>query len=155
MAKFRTFFEDLVVGDTHVIGHYRVRRDEVLDFARLYDPQDFHLDDAAAAQGPFGRLAASGWHTAAMMMRMLVDEMHATGMASLGGAGVEELRWLHPVYPDDNLRLDGLLLDKRRSRARPEMGLIRQQLTAYNQDDTPVLRCIVTGMIGLRDPSAA
>lgn len=154
MQPFRTFFEDLVVGDTYTVGHYQVRRDEVLDFAGRYDPQDFHLDDDAAARGPFGRLAASGWHTAAMMMRMMVDDMHARGMASMGGAGVDELRWLHPVYPEDKLRLDARLIEKRRSRSRPDMGLLRQEMTVFNQDERPVLHCVVVGMIGLRSPGA-
>lgn len=150
----RLFFEDLVVGQTDRFGRYEVRREEVIDFARAYDPHDFHLSDEAAAKTHFGRLAASGWHTCAMTMRMTVDEMHARGLASLGGAGVDELRWLAPVYPGDVLRVESELLEKRRSRSRPEMGLIRRRNTVFNQENRAVMSFLVTGMIALRDPSA-
>lgn len=151
---FRTFYEDLPVDVTVAVGECVVEREEVIAFAARYDPQDFHLDDEAAARGPFGALAASGWHTCGMMMRLMVDEMHAQGLASLGGAGIDELRWLHPVYPGDRLRLEAKILNKRRSRSRPEMGLMRRELTMINQNGKPVLRCVVNGMVGVRDPSA-
>lgn len=153
-AEFRTFFEDLVQGETHKFGQYEVKRDEVIDFARAYDPHEFHLSDEAAANSHFGRLSASGWHTCAMTMRMMVDQMHEKGIASMGGAGVDELRWSAPVYPGDVLRVESELLEKRRSRSRPEMGLIRRRNTVFNQENRAVMSFLVTGMIGLRDPSA-
>jgi len=153
-AEKRTFFEDLVLGKTDSFGQYEVRREEVIDFARAYDPHDFHLSDEAAANSHFGRLSASGWHTCAMTMRMMVDQMHEKGLASMGGAGVDELRWLAPVYPGDVLRVESELLEKRRSRSRPEMGLIRRRNTVFNQENRAVMSFLVTGMIELRDPSA-
>ena len=153
-AQHRTFFEDLETGTVVRFGRYEVTREEVIDFAARYDPHDFHLDDAAAAKTHFGRLAASGWHTCAMTMRMMVNQMHDKGIASMGGAGVDDLRWLKPVYPGDVLGVETLLLDKRRSRSRPEMGIIRRQITTHNQHGEPVLRYVVAAMIALRDPDA-
>ncbi|NKI99404.1 MaoC family dehydratase [Novosphingobium sp. SG707] len=153
-AEFRTFFEDLVPGEIHKFGRYEVKREEVIDFARAYDPHEFHLSDEAAANSHFGRLSASGWHTCAMTMRMMVDQMHEKGIASMGGAGVDELRWSAPVYPGDVLRVESELLEKRRSRSRPEMGLIRRRNTVFNQENRAVMSFLVTGMIALRDPSA-
>lgn len=97
-------FEDFEIGDTQHFGHYTVNRSEVLEFASKYDPQPFHLDDDAAAANPiFGKLAASGWRTAAIAMRMLVDHDKATKGGSMGSPGLEELSWLRPVYPGDTL----------------------------------------------------
>ncbi len=98
-------FEDLEVGSKISFGRYEVTRDEVTEFASKYDPQAFHLDDEAAAKTHFGRLSASGWHTCAMVMRMLVGNMGAREQAGLGGIGVDELRWLKPVHPGDVLRV--------------------------------------------------
>src|ERR1700755_1490078 len=115
------YFEDLVVGSKASFGHYEVTRDEVVEFAGKYDPQPFHLSDEAAAETFFGRLSASGWHTAAMTMRMAVDNMHANRQAGLGSPGIDELKWLRPVYPGDTLRCETELLDKRLSASRPGM----------------------------------
>jgi acyl dehydratase len=98
------YFEDIVPGSKSAFGRYVVTRGEVVEFASKYDPQPFHLSDEAAAETYFGRLSASGWHTAAMMMRMLVDNMSAIQQAGLGSPGLDELRWLTPVYPGDILR---------------------------------------------------
>src|SRR4051812_20651377 len=102
------WFDDMAIGRIDRYGSKLVERDEVLDFARKFDPQPFHLDDAAAAANPvFGRLAASGWHTAAMAMRMTADHWADVGGRSiLGGAGIEDLAWLKPVYPGDTLRCE-------------------------------------------------
>ncbi|KAG5733124.1 hypothetical protein E4T56_gene7936, partial [Termitomyces sp. T112] len=141
-------------GETQSFGRYEVKREEVIDFARAYDPHEFHLSDEAAAGSHFGRLSASGWHTCAMTMRMMVDQMHEKGIASMGGAGVDELRWTAPVYPGDVLRVESELLEKRRSRSRPEMGLIQRRNTVFNQENRAVMSFLVPGMIALRDPSA-
>lgn len=153
-APVSTFFEDLETGTVVRFGRYEVTREEVIDFASRYDPHDFHLDDDAAAKSHFGRLSASGWHTCAMTMRMMVNQMHEKGIASMGGAGIDSLRWLKPVYPGDVLSVETLLLDKRRSRSRPEMGIIRRQITTLNQHGEPVMRYVVAAMIALRDPAA-
>lgn len=96
------YFEDLEVGDTETFGSYRVTREEIVEFAHQYDPQSFHVDPEAAAASPFGGLVASGWHTAAMTMRLLVDGFLEEA-ATRGALGVDELRWYDAVRPDDTL----------------------------------------------------
>jgi len=134
------YFEDLVVGEETLFGHYDVTREEVLEFARKYDPQPFHLSDEAAARTHFGRLAASGWHTAAMTMAVIVKAMGTEPQASLGSPGVDELRWLKPVYPGDRLTMRGTILDKTPSRSKPDLGSFRTETRVTNQDDVDVMR---------------
>lgn len=134
------YLDDIEVGMKRSFGRYEVTREEVLEFAGKYDPQPFHLSDEAAAQTHFGRLAASGWHTCAMTMSMFVAEMNIHPQASLGAAGVDELRWLKPVYPGDVLRCESEILEVRPSQSRPDMGSLRSQMTTFNQHDEPVLR---------------
>ena len=144
------YFEDLVVGAVAGFGDYAVTREEVLDFARRYDPQPFHLDDDAAAATHFGRLAASGWHTAAMTMAMLVAQMGRTAEASLGSPGLDELKWLRPVHPGDRLRVETELLEKRLSASRPGLGLTKSRTTTFNQDGVAVMTFVANGMIRTR-----
>ncbi|MBB4616431.1 MaoC family dehydratase [Sphingomonas abaci] len=144
------YFEDLVVGTVARFGDYAVTREEVLDFARRFDPQPFHLDDDAAAATHFGRLAASGWHTAAMTMAMLVAQMSETAEASLGSPGLDELKWLRPVHPGDRLRVETELLEKRPSASRPGLGLTKSRTTTFNQDGVAVLTFVANGMIRTR-----
>lgn len=146
------YYEDLVVGTVEKFGAYEVTREEVVEFAAKYDPQAFHLSDEAAAQTHFGRLSASGWHTCAMTMAMVVENMKRAQHAGLGSPGVDELRWLRPVYPGDTLNCESELLSKRRSKNRPEMGLLRSAHTVRNQDGVAVLTFISNGMIATRDP---
>jgi acyl dehydratase len=148
----RLAFEDLEIGSTERFGRYEVTREEVIEFASKYDPQAFHLDDEAAAKSLFGRLAASGWHTAAMAMRMMVDHWKETGMAesSMGGAGMEELRWPRPVYPGDVLRCETELLEKIPSRSRPEMGIVKSRWAVFNQNDEVVMTLLSTGLFRRR-----
>ena len=148
------YYEDLVVGSSQSFGRYEVTREEVIEFASKYDPQPFHLDDAAAATTHFGRLSASGWHTCAMTMAMLVENLKANRQAGLGSPGIDQLRWLKPVFPGDTLRCESELLEKRRSRSRPEMGLFKSRLTVFNQDDEPVMQMISNGLISVRDPDS-
>ena len=147
-------FEDIAVGRKQSFGRYEVTREEVLAFARKYDAQPFHLDDEAAARTHFGRLSASGWHTCAMTMAMLVENMKTHAQAGLGSPGVEDLRWLKPVYPGDTLRCESEVLEKRRSLSRPEMGIFKSRLKVFNQHDTPVLAMISIGLVAVRDPAA-
>jgi acyl dehydratase len=144
------YWEDRAVGDRESFGRYEVTRDEVLDFARKYDPQPFHLSDEAAEKTHFGRLAASGWHTAAMTMAMTVAETLGEESGSLGAAGVDELRWLRPVYPGDVLRVETEVLEKRASNSRPDMGSMRNQFTVLNQNDEPVMRFIAIALVRRR-----
>ena len=133
------YFEDIEVGSDREFGTYEVTREEVLDFARKYDPQPFHLSDEAAAKTHFGRLAASGWHTAAMTMAVIARKVVDDEQAGLGSPGIDELRWLKPVYPGDTLRVRGRVVEKTPSRSRPDIGSFRTQTTVTNQDDVPVM----------------
>ena len=150
MSDDLRYYEDLVVGTKASFGRYEVTRDEVIAFASKYDPQPFHLSDEAAAQTYFGRLSASGWHTAAMAMRMAVDNMKDQRSASLGSPGIDELRWLQPVYPGDTLRCETELLDKRVSKSRPDMGITKGRTTVFNQHDEPVMTFVANGLIRTR-----
>lgn len=150
MSDDLKYFEDLVVGTKASFGRYEVTRDEVVEFASKYDPQPFHLSDEAAAQTHFGRLSASGWHTAAMAMRMAVENMKDQRSAGLGSPGLDELRWLKPVYPGDTLRCETELLEKRVSRSRPEMGITKGRTTVFNQHDQTVMTYIANGLIRTR-----
>lgn len=144
------YFEDLEVGKETMFGSYEVTREEVLDFARKYDPQPFHLSDEAAAQTYFGRLSASGWHTCAMVMAVTARHIVDEEQAGLGSPGIDELRWLKPVYPGDTLHVHGRILEKTPSRSRPDIGSFRTQMTVTNQDDVPVLRFISIVLIQRR-----
>ena len=144
------YFEDIVVGARASFGSYQVTRDEVTAFASRYDPQAFHLDDAAAAATHFGRLSASGWHTCAMTMSMVVANMAENQHAGLGSPGVDELRWLKPVYPGDTLRCETEVIEKTPSRSRPEMGSFRSKMTVFNQHDEAVMRFTSIGLIRTR-----
>ena len=146
-------YEDIPVGQPERFGRYEVTRADVLTFAAEYDPQDFHLDDVAAAVGPFGKLAASGWQTAAITMRLLVDGF-LSRQDSRGGAGVKDMRWTRPVYPGDVLTLEVEVTEKRRSRSRPDLGLMQVQQRTLNQHGEEVMRLTSTGMIRVRDPEA-
>ncbi len=144
------YFEDIEVGSTARFGRYEVTREEVTAFAERYDPQAFHLSDEAAAQTHFGRLSASGWHSCAMMMAMLVENLKRNQQAGLGSPGQDELRWLKPVYPGDTLTLETEVIDKRASRSRPEMGSYRSRITMRNQHGEAVLSTIAIGLIATR-----
>ncbi len=152
MTDDRRYFEDLEVGRKASFGSYTVTRDEVTAFAAKYDPQPFHLSDEAAAATHFRRLSASGWHTAAMTMAMVVENMKADRQAGLGSPGIDELKWLTPVYPGDTLRCETEILEKRRSASRPEMGIFKSRMTVYNQDDTKVMTFVSNGLISTRAP---
>jgi acyl dehydratase len=134
------YFEDMEIGSERVFGSYEVTREEVLEFARKYDPQPFHLSDEAAAKTHFGRIAASGWHTCAMTMAVIARAVVDDNQAGLGSPGVDELRWLKPVYPGDRITVRGKIVDKTPSRSKPEIGSVRTETTVTNQDDVPVMR---------------
>ena len=145
------WLDDLEVGSDTYFGSVEVTREEVIDFARKYDPQPFHLSDEAAAQTHFGRLSASGWHTCAMTMAMLVEHLKANKQAGLGSPGIDELRWLKPVYPGDRLRCESEVLEKRRSASRPEMGIFKSRMAVFNQDDVMVMTFVSNGLVQTRE----
>ena len=150
------YFEDMVIGTrTRASRTYKVTREEVIEFAAKYDPQPFHLDDEAAKDTFFGRLSASGWHTGAMVMRLMVDTWKDTEpTAGLGSPGIDELRWVKPVYPGDELLVEMELIDKRRSKSRPDMGLTKTKQTVTNQHGEVVMTMVSNGLLRVRDPTA-
>jgi acyl dehydratase len=145
------YFEDIEVGATARFGDYAVTREDVIAFAEKYDPQPFHLSDEAAAATHFGRLSASGWHTCAMTMAMLVAHLKANRQAGLGSPGIDELRWRTPVFPGDRLRCETEVLEKRRSASRPEMGIYKSRMTVLNQHDVVVMTFLSNGLIETRE----
>jgi acyl dehydratase len=138
-AAVMIYFEDLQVGAETEFGSYDVTRDEVLEFARKYDPQPFHLSDEEAARTHFGRLSASGWHTAAMTMAVIARKVVGERQAGLGSPGIDELRWKKPVYPGDTLHVRGKIIDKTPSRSHPEMGSFRTETIVANQNGDVVM----------------
>jgi acyl dehydratase len=133
------YFEDLELGVETFYGSYEVTREEVLEFAHKYDPQPFHVSDEAAAKTHFGRIAASGWHTAAMTMAVIARYVVEHEQAGLGSPGIDHLRWKKPVYPGDTLHVRGTVVEKKPSRSKPEMGSFRTDTIVTNQDDQPVM----------------
>ena len=147
------YFEDLVVGEETEFGHYDVTREEVLEFARKYDPQPFHLSDEAAAKTYFGKVSASGWHTGAMSMAVVVRHMSRTAQATLGSPGLDDVRWLRPVYPGDRLTVRGRVVDKTPSRSKADLGSFRTLTTVSNQDGIDVMRYTSIALIRRRPNS--
>lgn len=144
------YFEDIAVGAKASFGAYEVDRDEVIAFARRYDPQPFHMSEEAAAATHFGRLSASGWHTCAMMMAMLVGNMKEERHAGLGSPGLDELRWLKPVHPGDTLRMETEVIEKRVLASRPGMGIVKSRAKVFNQDGVAVMTLISNGLVATR-----
>ncbi|MFB6072800.1 MAG: MaoC family dehydratase [Halobacterium sp.] len=133
------YFEDLTVGDELTFGDYEVTEDEVVAFAEQYDPQWFHTDpERAREESAFGDLAASGWHTASMTMRLLVDQ-HYADAASYGAIGVDELRWPNPTFPGETLSVSVEILEKTPSESKPDRGVVRSRLVTSNGDGDPKL----------------
>ena len=131
------YLEDFAVGQIFGSGRLRVDADQIKSFAAQFDPRPFHLDDEAASKTMFRGLAASGWHTAALTMRLLVEgEMKPAG--GIVGAGFDEFRWPRPVRPGDELHLESEMLEVRPSKSRPEQGLIKARTTTLNQNGEPV-----------------
>ena len=145
------YFEDIEVGHVEEFGDYAVTAEEIIEFARQYDPQPFHLSEEAGRAMIFGGLCASGWHTCSMAMRMLVDAMPSPS-ASIGSPGVDELRWLKPVFPGDRLRVKSSILGKHRSISRPEMGTVFCHNEVINQHDEVVLSFRPIVLYRLRSP---
>jgi acyl dehydratase len=143
------WFEDYVPGTTAEAGPVRVEESEVVEFARRFDPQPFHVDAEAAAAGPFGGLIASGWHTCALMMRLLADE-YLSPVSSLGSPGVDELRWLRPVRPGDELVLRATVEEARVSRTKPDRGLVTTRVEMVDRGGEAVLRLRAVNLVRTR-----
>jgi acyl dehydratase len=143
------YFDDYVSGATHDCGSVSVNQAEIISFATQFDPQPFHVDPEAAARGPFGGLVASGWHTAAVVMRQLVDH-YLPAEASLGSPGLDEIRWPDPVRPGDTLRVRATVLEARRSQSQPDRGIMKTAVEAVNQDGRAVMRAIAINFLRVR-----
>jgi acyl dehydratase len=136
------YFEDFYPGQKfNSLRSYRVTAKEIISFGERYDPQPFHIDDAAGNNSFFSGLCASGWLTAAIVMRLRVESIRVKG--GMIGAGVEEMRWTHAVHPEDKLRTESEILHVRRSVSRPDFGIIRSRTTVFNQRDEIVMKSIV------------
>ena len=143
------YFEDYTPGAVFTSGAIAVSEAEIIDFARKYDPQAMHTNPMAAASGRFGGLIASGWHTAALMMRLFATNFLSPA-SSVASPGIDELRWLHPVRPGDSLRLRVRVIEARRSRSRPQEGIVRSLIEVLNQDDVVVMSLRPISMIACR-----
>ena len=146
------FYEDFPVGEVVEFGDRLVSAQEIVAFARDWDPQPFHLDAQAAKDSQIGELIASGWHTGCLLMRMMCDE-YLVDSASEGAPGVDEIRWLKPVRPGDRLRARRATLSARASRSRPEIGILEFNYDVLNQNGETVL--IMRGSSFLRRREAA
>ena len=146
------YFEDFETGEVLELGSRTVTEDEIIEFARQFDPQPFHVDPGAAADSVFGGLIASGWHTGAMWMRLYVDNMLGSASAQ-GSPGVEELRWLAPVRPGDTLHGRLTVLETTPSGRRPDRGTVRIRGEMVNQDGVTVLSMVSRGHFGRRPPA--
>jgi acyl dehydratase len=145
-------FEDYVPGSVHEFGSTEVTADEIISFAKRYDPQDFHADPEAAGKTAYGGLVASGWHTGAMAMRLIVDN-YLSHVASLGSPGIDELRWLKPVRPGDRLSVRITVEEARRSRSKPDQGVVRSFVEVINQHGQVVMSWRGLNMLRCRGAS--
>jgi acyl dehydratase len=143
-------FEDFVPGSVRTFGKVLVKEQEIIEFARRYDPQVFHTDPVAARKTPYGGLVASGWHTASMAMRLIVDH-RVSPLPSAGSPGLDELRWLRPVRPGDELSLRVTVLKARRSESKPDRGVVRSLVEVLNQDEVVVMSYKVVSLLLCRD----
>ena len=143
------YLEDFVPGAVYGAGSVQIDEAEIVEFATRYDPQPFHVDRDAARASIYGGLIASGWHTVALTMRLLVDNIFG-GSASMGSPGVDELRWLLPVRPGDTLSPRVIVLETRPSRSKPDRGILRFRVEVTNQAGELVLSMVSLGLIGRR-----
>ena len=143
------YFEDFVEGETLELGSHEFTSDSIIAFAREYDPQPMHIDPEQARSSPYGGLIASGWHTAGAYMRLLVDSLIA-GTVSLGSPGIDQLRWLKPVRPGDVLTARITFIETKRSRSRPDRGILRSLGEMVNQDGEVVMTVEAANFFGCR-----
>jgi len=148
----KRYFEDYIAGAVYEFGAIKVEQDEIIDFARRFDPQDFHTDPAAAKNTHFNGLVASGWHTAGLMMR-LYAEHYLSKTASLGSPGVDELRWIKPVRPGDELSIRVTVLETKNSRSKPDRGIVHSLIEVMNQNREIVMRMKAVNFLSCRKKS--
>jgi acyl dehydratase len=153
MADITYFWEDMAVGQVRDLGTISPSREDIIAFASQFDPQPFHLDDAAGAASVFGGLCASGWHTCSMAMRLMVMNF-LQQTSSLGSPGLENIQWKKPVYPNDTLRLQTTVLETKPMGRRPDVGMTRNLWEMFNQHGDKVLHMEGWGMFRRRHPSS-
>ena len=144
-------FEDFKPGDVAVYGPRHVTREEIIAFAAEFDPQPMHLDEAAGANSLMGGLGGSGWHSCALLMRMIADGF-VLKSTSMGSPGVEEVRWLQPLRPGTNLRVRTTVVETRGSKSRPDTGFVKMVFEMIDDTDAPVTTMTTTLMMGRRQP---
>ena len=147
------YWEDFAVGQVRDLGTITPTREEIIAFATQFDPQPFHLNDEAAKASVFGALSASGWHTCSMAMRLMVTNF-LCDTSSLGSPGLENIKWLKPVYPGDTLRLQSTMLETKPMGKRPDVGMTRNLWEMFNQHGDKVLHMEGWGMFRRRHPAA-
>jgi acyl dehydratase len=143
------YFEDYQSGEIYEYGYITVSETEILDFARAFDPQPIHVDPEFAAGGPFHGLIASGWHTGSIMMRLFADH-YLSRVASLASPGIDELRWPAPLRPGDSVKLRVTTVETRRSRSKPDRGLVRSRVALITQNDETVLTLTAMNLLRAR-----
>lgn len=146
-----THFEDFVPGEDHDLGSFSFTKEEIIDFARQFDPQTFHTDEIAAVDSHFGGLVASGWHTCSRLMRLMCDS-YLLDAAAGGSPGVEGINWLKPVYPGDVISVRRTTLEARPSRSKPDRGMVLSEVTLTNQNREVVMTMRAWTMMFKREP---
>ena len=144
------YFEDYVPGDIHEFGSIVAEEAEMIDFARRFDPQPFHIDPVAAKESVFGGLIASGWYTAGLMMRLYVDH-YLSHVVSFGSPGVDKIRWLKPVRPGDAISIRVTILETKRSSSKPDRGIVHSSIEVLNQKDEIVMTMTGVNLLGCRE----
>lgn len=150
--SIKYYWEDFSPGQVRKGGSITLAEEEIIEFAKKYDPQSFHVDRNLAKQSFFGGLNASGWHTAGICMRLLCD-LYLLEAAAMGSPGIDDLRWAKPVRPGDTLRLKTTVLETRASVSRPEMGTVRSRAEVYNQRGELVMHMSAITMLRRRNPA--
>ena len=144
-----SYFDDYLPGASYEVGSVSFDQAGIVAFAKEFDPQPFHVDPVAAADGPFGGLIASGWHTAGAVMRLLVDN-YLAAESSLGSPGLDEVRWPHPVRPGDTLRVRATVVEARRSLSKPDRGIVKTLIEATGGEGQPVFRATAINFMLVR-----
>ena len=152
-AEYEIYWEDFRVGERVELGSRLVTREEIVEFASKYDPQPFHVDEAQARESMFGGLIASGWHTCALVMRMMCDS-YLLKAASLGSPGIDNLKWLKPVRPGDRIRGVRSTLEVRASKSKPDIGVVKSLWEIFNQHDELVMTMEGYGMFRRHTPGS-
>jgi len=152
MQSFKeAYLEDYKIGQSYEFGSIEISKDDIVDFAKKFDPQYFHLDEELAESSRFNGLIASGWHTCAIMMRLLVQN-YISDCSSLGSPGVDKIRWLEPVRPGDSLSIKVKIIENRRSKSKPDRGVVKSRIEVLNRQRIVVLNMETTGFFLSRKP---